>query len=222
VKSVITSEAATFQNVFGQPLPSYDPLSTGTFDNVSHNGIFRGSVDNLSGQYCNFYSANDHTLWLTLCMANENINFVNPDSFASILSHLSDLDLRSALEDLVVHGKGIGHPRTSDDRRILEARGRTPYRLAYEIPGTHSWGSDNDDHLWGACIMFHQTPALGSDAVPVYGNQNCEDEGYGIRNNGGTPFVSGRNPIAGSHGFMRDDLYDNTYKYYRKLVSLIQ
>jgi hypothetical protein len=181
VKNLITMQSATFANVFLPPLPSVDS-NPGTFDNLSHNNWFAPALSMVSGTYENFYSGNDMTLWLTMSDGNENLGV----------------------------GKILGHATDTDARISLQAVQRTAWRMAFRIPGIHSFGPNT---FGIKCIIPHGTSALGSVAAPGITCVNCEHAGFGINN-------GSRNTLAGSHSFMRETNYDETYRLFRRIYEV--
>jgi hypothetical protein len=181
IKNLITMESATFANVFTPSLPAID-TNPGSFDNLSHNSWFAPSLSMVSGTYKNFYSGNDITLYLTMCDANENLGI----------------------------GKILGHASDTDERIILQAIQRNAWRMAFRIPGIHSYGPD----VFGIkCVIPHNTSALGSVAAPGISNVDCEPTGFGINR-------GSRNLSAGSHSFMRETNYDETYLLFREIYKV--
>jgi hypothetical protein len=149
--NLITMEAASFQNVFASAKPSLNGAA-GTFDNLSHNNWFTPSLTSITGNYYNFYSADDTCLSFLL-KANEdglNANFT----------------------------KSFGHARNSDDLLDLQQRERTAERMAGILPGIHSFGPIN---LSSACLIPHGTEPLGNVACPECSNNvDCAQGGFGI------------------------------------------
>jgi hypothetical protein len=170
IKNLITTQAAAFDNIFSTKLGTVDG-TPGSFDNLSWNNWFAPSLQMVSGKYENFYSADDFTLYFTLANANENVGV----------------------------GKLAGHAVNFLARQILQVSSRDAWRLAFIIPGIHSFGPD--EFFGVKCIIPHETETLGSHPAPLITNVNCEEVGFGIHN-------GERNFSAGSHSFMRETNYD--------------
>jgi hypothetical protein len=110
--------------------------------------------------------------------------------------------------------KAPGYISTAQQRLEMEAIPRTNHRVAMEIPGTRSPGPSLPDFSV-ADIVPNLTKPLGNRAVPQTDSLNCEQIGFGVRD-------GGRNALAGSHSFIRETNYYETYMTYRKMVEIAQ
>ena len=106
--------------------------------------------------------------------------------------------------------KLFGHESSFIIRLLLESTDRTAYGVASRIPGIHSSGDEE-----GLCIIPHETMGLGEAPVIGHINVNCEHPGFGIND-------GGRNLISGSHSFMRETNYYETYLLFREIVRVTQ